>query len=151
MIAFGTNQIRHLQLARARGRPHHYMGKQRPEYHVHAMLVHQFVHHLGPAGRVGAIVFKDDLDRTPRNSARIVHHLQRGLRPAPKQQRASRRWPKAPPPCPSEPYAATALGLSDHSSSCSFLRLSGAAGRAPAVELSASAQEKSTAFISPAR
>lgn len=80
VIAFRADQIGDLQFGRPGGCGDHHMAEERPEDHVHLGLRGQLLDHLGTAARVGRIVLEQDLDRTPGDAARLVHHLQRGER-----------------------------------------------------------------------
>src|SRR6185436_15171036 len=87
VVALADDEIRNLQLARARRRSDDDVREQRAVDEVDLVLLAELLYDLGPALRVGAVVFGDDLDRSPGNAAFLVHELDRrggrALVPAP--------------------------------------------------------------------
>ena len=82
VVAFGTDEVGDLQLARAGGRADDDVREEGAEDQVAARLGGEFFHHFGTTLGIGRVVFEDDLDGAAIDAAGIVHDLERGLRGA---------------------------------------------------------------------
>ena len=78
VMPLGHHKIGQLQLARARGRADHHMRKQGTEPDIAIVLGGKFLHHLGAALGIGAIILGDDLHRAPVDAAPFVDQRRRG-------------------------------------------------------------------------
>ena len=82
MVAFGTDEVGHLQLRRARRGADDDMGEQRTIDQIAIGLGRELAENFGPARGIGAVILEHDLDRAAADATLIVQDLQRGGRGA---------------------------------------------------------------------
>ncbi len=72
VVALAHHVIRHLEFAGCRRGTDHHMTEQRSVDDVGLVLVGEFLHHLGAARGIRAVILGDDLDRASVDAAGIV-------------------------------------------------------------------------------